>query len=163
MTFLNPPHYICVMYICICVCMNRVIVHIKLFFPRLNILVPLNLLYMVSMLTCSFLGKVETSLVFFSHLSAYFQIFISGVKVLGAIAHSQNLDPISCEFKTLISFNPTSLSPLLNLSCLWFKGLLKESVVRLDSFRGEYNSWKAKVRCRLLLLKSSPLGPEGSF
>lgn len=47
---------------------------------------------MMSMLTCCFLGIVETSLLCLSHLSTCFHIFISGIKVLGAVAHPQKFE-----------------------------------------------------------------------
>lgn len=42
------------------------------------------------MITCDFLGVIETSLIFFNHLAAYFHKFISGIRIPGTIAQSQN-------------------------------------------------------------------------
>ena len=42
-------------------------------------------------------------------------------------------------------------------------GSLPESVVQLCCVQAGRNPWKARLRCRPVPLRSSPLGPEGPF
>ena len=89
------PHRVCNMHVLGGGSMvNRVILHIKLFFPRLNTLASWNLHYFMCYLCWPAVFLVWSRLPWFS---ACFQIFISRMELLGAIA--------SQKFKTLYNVN----------------------------------------------------------
>lgn len=62
-----------------------------------------------------------------------------------------------------IKFSSHLILPLLIHPALMIVGSLTESMVQLCCVQAGRNPWKARLRCRPVPLRSSPLGPEGAF